>query len=487
MKFSKMKPFWIAGAVFGILFVALFSVRTDLFHKIFPKPSPRVSGEASLSERDTWMNIFQSSRKIGFSHSVISEEGERYHLQETVFMRINTLGMAQDVNLKTDAMLNSDFTLSSIVFEIRSGLFNFVAEGTVSGDLLSLKVRTIGDTRVIDIKLGKRPYITASVMDAARAAGLKPGETFFFDIFDPSTMSQETVSVNIIGKEEVMNMDVRKIATKVSMSFKGAVQSAWIGEDGEVLRQEGLLGIIFEKTSRESALFEIASEPSSDLTKVASVESNMQIDDPTRPDMLTLEISGISYGDLYIDGGRQRLDGNILVIRKESLDRRQTSEISETSEVFLKPTQFIQSDHEKIRNLIKTIVSDNDTRLQKAEKLMNWISKNIERRPVLSVPDAISTFENRIGDCNEHAVLFAALARAAGIPARVEAGLVYLEGRFYYHAWNLLYLDKWVTADSILSQIPADVTHIRLASGEQGGQLDLMGVIGKIKLKVVKN
>lgn len=486
MNLSKMKPFWIAGAVFGVLFVALFSIRTDVFHKIFPNPSPRLSGE-SLSERNTWMNIFQNGRKIGFSHSAILEEGERYHQQETVFMRINTLGMVQDVNLRTEAMLNSDFTLSSIHFEIRSGLFNFVAEGTVSGDLLPLKVRSSGDTRIIDIKFEKKPYITASVIDAARAAGLKPGETFFFDIFDPSTMSQEIVSVNIVGKETVMNMGIRKNATRVSMTFKGAVQSAWIGEDGEVLKQEGLLGIVFEKTTRNNALFEIASEPSNDLTKVASVESNMQIDDPTRLDTLTLEISGISYDDLYIDGGRQRLDGNILVIRKESLDRHQASEVfQEETDVFLKPTLFIQSDHEKIRNSVKTIVSDNDTRLEKAEKLMDWIRKNIEKRPVLSVPDAISTLENRVGDCNEHAVLFAALARAAGIPARVEAGLVYTKGRFYYHAWNLLYLDKWVTADSILGQMPADVTHIRLASGEQGGPLDMMGVIGKIKLKVVE-
>ena len=63
--------------------------------------------------------------------------------------------------------------------------------------------------------------------------------------------------------------------------------------------------------------------------------------------------------------------------------------------------------------------------------------QNIQKRPVLSVPNALETLRNRVGDCNEHAVLLAALARAAGIPAQVEAGLVYQKGRFYYHAWNV--------------------------------------------------
>jgi hypothetical protein len=71
-----------------------------------------------------------------------------------------------------------------------------------------------------------------------------------------------------------------------------------------------------------------------------------------------------------------------------------------------------------------------------------------------------------------------------GIPAKVEAGLVYLNGRFYYHAWNLVYLGQWVTADSLFGQLPADVTHIRLSSGELKEQLNLMSIIGNIQLKI---
>ena len=78
-----------------------------------------------------------------------------------------------------------------------------------------------------------------------------------------------------------------------------------------------------------------------------------------------------------------------------------------------------------------------------------------------------------------------ALARAAGIPAQIEAGLVYQKGRFYYHAWNALYLGEWITTDAVFNQLPADVTHIRLAKGDRNLYFDLMGIVGKIGVEVV--
>mgnify|MGYP000511863422 CR=1 FL=1 len=80
----------------------------------------------------------------------------------------------------------------------------------------------------------------------------------------------------------------------------------------------------------------------------------------------------------------------------------------------------------------------------------------------------------------------AALARASGIPAKLEAGVVYLKGRFYYHAWNAVYIGEWITVDALFNQIPADVTHIRFVRGEPRQQIDLMGIIGAVRLKILE-
>ena len=107
---------------------------------------------------------------------------------------------------------------------------------------------------------------------------------------------------------------------------------------------------------------------------------------------------------------------------------------------YLRATPLVQSDHPDIRRQAAKIVSPDDSDAVKAEKLVAWVHRNVEKKPVLSIPNALETLANRVGDCNEHAVLLAALARAAGIPAQIEAGLVYLKGRFFYHAWNEIYV-----------------------------------------------
>ena len=70
--------------------------------------------------------------------------------------------------------------------------------------------------------------------------------------------------------------------------------------------------------------------------------------------------------------------------------------------------------------------------------------------------------------------------------ARVEAGLVYMKGRLYYHAWNLMYLGQWITVDPVFGQLPADVSHLRFVTGSPERQMDIMAVIGKISLTVLE-
>ena len=97
----------------------------------------------------------------------------------------------------------------------------------------------------------------------------------------------------------------------------------------------------------------------------------------------------------------------------------------------------------------------------------------------------------REGDCNEHTYLFVALARAAGLPARIHVGLVYSEmdgapGAFYYHAWPSVYVGEWVELDPTLGQKTVDATHISVAQGEIADQLKLLGLLGQVSVEIVE-
>lgn len=488
MPLYKNKSFLMAGTALILLFAALLAVRLGHFRK--DPPEYAFNPIEALSERDSWMNIIQKGRKIGMSHSVLSKNEDGYNLNETVFMKINTMGMIQDINLSTQANLNPDFTLRTFDFRISSGRFDFKATGKVNGEILSIYTNDSGAPRKIDFPIKKKPYIVAGVVDAALAAGLKEGELITFNIFDPATMSEEPVLLKVGEKEEIKIGGTSHNAVKMLLSFKGTKQYLWIGEKGEILKEQGMLGISLEKTTREEALSGLSFQASEDLTRIASVPSNVIIENPEKLSFIKIKIDGIETGSLKLNDERQTFENMELEIRKESIaglpeqgrvNKRDIKWIN-----YIKPTTFIQSDNGKILSVVINTVNSSDSPLVKTRKLMNWINTNIKKRPVISLPDAVSTLKNRVGDCNEHAMLMAALARAAGIPAKVEAGLVYLNGRFYYHAWNLLYLGKWITVDSLFNQMPADVTHIRFSTGDQKEQLDLMGIIGNINIKVME-
>jgi transglutaminase-like putative cysteine protease len=200
---------------------------------------------------------------------------------------------------------------------------------------------------------------------------------------------------------------------------------------------------------------------------------------------LAVRLSNLPDG-LALDGGRQTFDPATqrLTIQRETVGSLAAS--APPAPETLLPSPLIEADHPLIRQRVLSLIDPSDAPLLRIRKIMDWIAAHIEKRPVLSLPSALATLEQGMGDCNEHAALLAAMARAAGIPAQVEAGLVYNEGRFFYHAWNLLWLDGWVTADALMGQLPADVTHIRLVRGEAAEQLDLLGAIGKAALTVLE-
>jgi len=492
MAVSKIKWHWIAGGISVIVFVLLLAFRLDIFDRernLFgiSRDGLVSTGYQTFQNKESWMNISQNGRKIGYAHRRFFRTDKGYRISESVFMRINTMGIVQGMTFKTEGNLKPDMTLSSFDFDLRSSLFRFQAKGVVDGKQVTLYTEMPGSEKKTVISLKETPRLANGILESSGIGTLKAGDSRIFHVFDPAVMAQRSIKVTVLGDETVTMMGREQKARKVSVDFMGAKQFAWVGEDGDILKENGILGITLERVAKHEALSDFALSSSTDLTEMASVPSNVVIDDPSALTFLRVKISGVEKDTLNLNGDRQIFQNNILYIQKETIPTRPLREINvaATSD-FLQPGPFIQSDHPKIQAKVQEIISPDDPLAVRASKLVAWIYKRVEKRPVLSVPNALETLNNLVGDCNEHAVLLAAMARAAGIPAQVEAGLVYQRGRFYYHAWNVLFLGTWVTADAVMGQMPADVTHIRFVRGEADRQIDLMAVIGKVQLKILE-
>jgi transglutaminase-like putative cysteine protease len=155
---------------------------------------------------------------------------------------------------------------------------------------------------------------------------------------------------------------------------------------------------------------------------------------------------------------------------------------------WLLPTISMQCDNRKIKDAaIKLRGNENDA-CAIIEKFTRYVFATLQKRNTATFSNALETLEAGYGDCGEHAVLLGALLRAAGVPARVVLGLVYVESKkaYMYHAWVMAYGHAWVFADAALGAFPAIENYVPLIIDDSGsGSLRISRLIGKMNVEYI--
>jgi hypothetical protein len=476
------KIFWILGGASGVAFLVLLGIRMELFKGVSSEESigaPEFKTGFESAGKDTWMDIFLDRRKIGYSRRILQKHQTGYTFKDLSYLKLNLMGMPGELFMETTGRLHPDYSLSFFEFNLSSGSLVFSASGRVKNHRLEIKT----NDQKIQLALEKPVFLPGAIMNTLKAMELIPGKSMEFEVLDPLVSGKQKVLVRLEGKETLEILGKATQTQKIYMTYKGMVQNAWMDENGEVVQETGPMGLRLVKTTKNGALSGFTVASMEDLTRSVSIVSNKILTRPEDLDSLRIRLLNLPAG-FQLNGGRQTLKDGILTIIKENPEAADRDPEANT---FLEPSPNVQSDHPDIQNLAFKLTSGALSDLEKAKILVHWVYENIEKKPVISIPDALTTLKTRKGDCNEHAALLAAMARAAGIPAQMETGLVYLKGRFFYHAWNSLYLGAWVTADSALGQFPADATHIRLIQGGLESQLHLARLIGTLQLEILND
>ena len=152
-------------------------------------------------------------------------------------------------------------------------------------------------------------------------------------------------------------------------------------------------------------------------------------------------------------------------------------------EDLLQATPEVDADAPQIRKLSREVVGDTRGVYAASVKLAHFVFERLEKAYGVSRDRATEVLALGKGDCTEHALLFTALARAAGIPARQVHGLVYARyddgvPALYWHAWvEVKSGDEWIALDPTFDQPVADPTHIALGRGTQVDTVALLGAL----------
>lgn len=178
---------------------------------------------------------------------------------------------------------------------------------------------------------------------------------------------------------------------------------------------------------------------------------------------------------------RQQLKGGHLTLRRDAPQGGSPTPLSAAD----RKRYLAGGTDPKLVALARKIVGEARTPLDKIRRLQSWVYKNLEKSYTSNASTPQQVLANRAGDCTEHALLVAALARAAGLPAREVAGLLYLDGTglFGWHQWAEVYDGRrWVSVDAAWDQVYVSVGHIKLTNN--GDDFNVFSVCGKLRFTV---
>jgi len=445
--------------------------------------------EAQIIKRgkeESFAGIYFRNDRIGFVKNRLTESGAgEYTLLEDAFLYLNILNESHPVDMRVKATLTKDMLLKDFVFHFTSPFYQMDAQGKVDGRTVNFSLTTGKETISDTVRLQKPPFLSTNNRAYLLKQDLKPGDKLKIPYFDPLSLSGKDTVVEYKGRQKILiNQRIYNLHHFVE-TFSGVKINSWLNDDGKVIKEESPAGFVFVAEPEFKAR-DIKIKGKEILSSV-SVPITGKLPDLAGRSSIRYRLTLPPDTDFDLDKDRQSLDDDILTLHLESLPGPDAPACTDLPDE-LASTPYIQTKNPVIADLAHEITGKDSSAIDKVRDLSEWVFKNIEKRPVLGIPDALTTLNTRMGDCNEHAALFAALARNAGIPTRVTAGVTFFEGAFYYHAWNEVCLDgKWYSIDTTRNQFPADLSHIKFVEGGTDKMIKIVALLGKLKIEVLKD
>jgi len=406
--------------------------------------------------------------------------GALYELRHHTYMTFLFLGHEREMLIRSKALLNSRLEMQAFAMKVTSGEYWTEMEGQITAGNMNLVIKEKEAEPVRKIIPVPSPlYFSEALSVIWTPENLSTGRRGRLHVWNPLQLGVEEIEFKVGNKEEVEQDGKNVEAYLVFITEQGMETRYWVTLEGILIKHESSTGLVLEKMEAWK-IFDTLRETRGDLQDLPnlySTPSNLLIENPGGLTMLKAEVKLLEELSL-IENHRVETEA----FKAVPLLPPAGTDLTE----YLAADEFLQSDHPEIKSRAKEIANSETTAWGAAVRLLDWVHAYVQPTPTISLPSALQVLKIKKGDCNEYTALYTALARAMGIPARMVAGLVYQNGRFFYHAWTEIYISSWVPVDPTFNQAPADVTHLALVRGNLKEQVDLVRRLGKTTVKVIE-
>jgi transglutaminase-like putative cysteine protease len=485
----KIVIYSIIGLLWVISIVYLFRAKHEETLAAVP---PAVKSEVSTVSE--WMGLYMGDKKIGYDYEEILPSNNGFVFKTRMFMRIMLMGQQKEITTIVDSTTDGDYALKSIDFSLKTSAMEIAASGKVKDNILYVSLKGPGGETNQQIHLNGPVLSSDSIVMRIVKDGFSRSE-YNFHIFDPTIQQELPVYVKVVGKElrTIMNSPVDTF--KLEVNIKDMKETMWVTPQGETVEEISPLGFRAVLEPKTVALTKgWNNEPVDLISSTAIRAAGLQVTYPASAKHIEAYLSGISDKEPLPSFGFQTRQGSLITIQTPQntgtyeLPYKGEKDVHGLSvQQELLSSSLINSDNPDIISTEKSILNG-ETDARKAVELINqWVYSHVRDSFTVALPRSIDLLKNPEGDCKAHTILFTSLARAAGIPTKMAMGVVLMpDGYFYYHAWPLVYLNGWVPADPTFGEFPADATHIILASGDLTNWMDILGVVGRLQINIMR-
>ena len=446
-----------------------------------------------LGER--WYSISMDDERTGFAHTTISTVPGGYEIASEGSVKMLVLGFSREASSRETYQVNRDLTLKSFAVEQTIDGSSMQLNGEVTAKGVIVKVESAGSTREKTLKTGGVVYPPAVLNLYPLMRGVTPGKKYRLQMLDVEDVKVKDVTITAL---EMKTLPGGMEAVHLRNDLYPVDNDIWVDLDGNTIRESVRDGLIVTSAEEGSItrkfILDAAIAKRDMVLDFSLVRVDRPIEKPLELKKMALEISGFPESVPLLSDGRQKgvrlddgrvlftVDSSLVVSVAESFDLG-----SPENRKYLEPTARILSDHSEVVAEKNRILKEEKDPLKAVQILTRWVAATVEES-VVDSQTSLETLRERKGNCQAHARLYAALARAAGIPTRFVSGLVYVAGKgFLYHSWAESYAGRWLAVDPTFGQIPADATHVKLVEGDSPGEMvALAGIIGRIKGKIVE-
>lgn len=437
-----------------------------------------LSENMAQNPQEHWYNLTLMNTKIGYMHTStekVEYQGETVD-RNKVDMVMNFKALGTGVTLEITRVEYTDPNAMPLHFlstSNESGLKQ--VEGSIIDGIAYVKTTLNGETTESEMPV---PSDTVSeytgVTSLLNQKELKIGDKRTFHIFSFDLLKPVKTEIEVLGEETLTYQSEEKhvyVLRQTMDMMNGITAKLWIDTDSINYRTEvPLMGLsmVTMKTDRDTALG--GTEEVDVILKTRILPSGKRPTPRSKHLKAEVKLSTGNIAEVFMSNPQQKLEVSTVHAGKLSVQVPSIAAedcpnlpIQNVEGEFLTASAYIQADHPDIQSKTEEILGGEVNSWRAAKKLCRWVYASISDKKMSGgFGSSLTTLESLSGDCTEHTVLFIALARAAGIPARICSGIVFARDAFYYHFWPEVYVGRWVQMDPTLDQVVADANHIQL-------------------------